>query len=151
MSNDEWEDLCRDCGGWEWIDSEATGKNEFGENVGLGRLKEALEANEWDGSGGGGGDVDADEFEAELGLRGDDEGVTPAAIESGSDFAGMHEAILGHGGEVDAEGDIQVEELESMMLKMQAIKGMSATSCSSICAHIPQHRVERLLISSAHS
>ena len=32
MLNDEWEDLCQDCGGWEWIDGEETGsaKNEFG-------------------------------------------------------------------------------------------------------------------------
>lgn len=127
MSSDEWEDLGLDCGGWQWIDSEAKGKNEFGEKLGLERLQEALEANEWDG-----GDFTADEvdLENELGLRRDDNTVDDIAVER-DDVVGIREAILGQDtlADEDDEGDAQVEELESMMLKMQAIKGLSGILC----------------------
>ncbi|KAL8759920.1 MAG: hypothetical protein Q9184_003480 [Pyrenodesmia sp. 2 TL-2023] len=133
MSDEEWEYLCRECGGWEWIDSEAAGKNEFGEKVGLERLQETLEVNEWGGDGGNDLDAEDDDikdFEAQLGLRHESEGAAPAGMELGNDFEGMHEAILGLGEEdeddVGSEGDIQVEELENMMLKMQAIKEKGA-------------------------
>ncbi|KAI4279316.1 MAG: hypothetical protein LQ337_000347 [Flavoplaca oasis] len=123
MSNEQWEDLGLDCGGWQWIDSEAKGKNEFGENVGLERLKEALEANEWDGAGGLGAD-DLD-LEEELGLREHEDTEDDIELERDG-VVGLHKAILeGHASEEeDTEGDAQVEELESMMLKMQAIKGL---------------------------
>lgn len=133
ITPEEWEDLCRECGGWEWIDGEATGKNEFGENVGRERLKEALEANEWDGGGGGifnANDIDTEELESELGLLDDGSPTPRGIIDVRSDFAGMHEAILGQSEDVANDddpgggGDIQVEELEGMMLKMQAIKGL---------------------------
>ncbi len=129
MKDDKWEDLCRECGGWEWIDIEATGKNEFEEKVGLERLQETLEANEWDQGGGDAADTEdaIKDFEADLGLLDDAKGATPTGMDLGHDFDGMHEAILGQGeeGADDAcsEGDVHVEELESMMLKMQAIKG----------------------------
>ncbi|KAI4260618.1 MAG: hypothetical protein LQ352_000180 [Teloschistes flavicans] len=120
ISNDEWEDLCQACGGWEWIDGEARGKNRFGENVGLDRLKEALEANEWDGR------IDDtqtdDDLENELGLG--DRKLRDWEPELETDGAGMHDAILMHDNKdkADIESDMQVQELENMMLKMQAIK-----------------------------
>ncbi|CAL8574575.1 hypothetical protein XPA_000530 [Xanthoria parietina] len=124
MSSDEWEDLGLDCGGWQWIDSEAKGKNEFGEKLGLERLQEALEANEWDG-----GDFTTDEvdLENELGLRRGETTVDDVAVER-DDVVGIREAILGQDTleDEDDEGDAQVEELESMMLKMQAIKEKGA-------------------------
>lgn len=124
ISNDEWEDLGLDCGGWQWIDSEATGKNEFGEKLGLERLQEALGANEWDG-----GDLGADEtdLEQELGLRENENTFDNDIALERDDFVGIREAILGQDAleEEDTDGDAQVEELESMMLKMQAIKGLS--------------------------
>lgn len=127
MSSDEWEDLGLDCGGWQWIDSEAKGKNEFGEKLGLERLQEALEANEWDG-----GDFTTDEvdLENELGLRRGETTVDDVAVER-DDVVGIREAILGQDTleDEDDEGDAQVEELESMMLKMQAIKGLSGFLC----------------------
>ncbi|KAL8860013.1 MAG: hypothetical protein Q9178_003562 [Gyalolechia marmorata] len=120
MSNDQWDDLCLDCGKWQWIDSEAEGRNEFGETLGLKQLKEALEANEWDG-----GDLDAGEidFEVILGLRERDNSHDGMELER-DDVVGSREAILGQHELVEeaTEGDAQVEELESMMLKMQAIK-----------------------------
>ena len=127
MSNDQWEDLGLDCGGWQWIDSEAKGKNEFAENLGLERLKEALETNEWDG----GGDLGADELDLEeLGLREHENTEDDVELER-DDVVGLREAILGdHASEEeDTEGDAQVQELESMMLKMQAIKGLSRLPC----------------------
>ncbi|KAL9637511.1 MAG: hypothetical protein Q9204_001859 [Flavoplaca sp. TL-2023a] len=128
MSNDQWEDLGLDCGGWQWIDSEAKGKNEFGENLGLERLKEALEANEWDGGGGLG--ADELDLEEELGLREHEHTEDDIELE-GDGVVGLREAILeGHASEEeDTEGDAQVEELESMMLKMQVIRGLSRFSC----------------------
>ena len=46
VTNEEWENLCRDCGSWEWIDGELDGKaesngegkkekNEFGGESGI--------------------------------------------------------------------------------------------------------------------
>ncbi|THV63508.1 hypothetical protein D6D28_10622 [Aureobasidium pullulans] len=43
------EEICLDLG-FEYIHIDATGKNEYGENLGLERAKEALEANEWSAS-----------------------------------------------------------------------------------------------------
>ncbi|KAL8760192.1 MAG: hypothetical protein Q9199_000214 [Rusavskia elegans] len=125
MSNDEWEDLGLDCGGWQWIDSEAKGKNEFGEKLGLERLQEALEANEWDGN-----DLSEDgtDLEKELGLQDHENTFDDDFGLERDDVVGIREAILGQDAleEEDTEGDAQVEELESMMLKMQAIKEKGA-------------------------
>lgn len=74
IEEEDWEDLGRECGGWECIDggiplssrdgdgNEGPGKgrregrtNQYGEKIGMDRLVEALEANEWEGGGGGGG------------------------------------------------------------------------------------------------
>ncbi|KAL8998280.1 MAG: hypothetical protein Q9169_002594 [Polycauliona sp. 2 TL-2023] len=130
MSNDGWEDLGLDCGGWQWIDSEAKGKNQFGEKLGLERLQEALEANVWDGGGGGDPEVDAAGLEDALGVREHEHALDDLELER-DDLVGLREAILGaHDAseeeeeEEDAEDDAQVQELESMMLKMQAIKGL---------------------------
>ncbi|KAL8710063.1 MAG: hypothetical protein Q9220_005334 [cf. Caloplaca sp. 1 TL-2023] len=129
ISPQEWEDLALDCGNWEYIDSEATGKNEFGEKVGLDRLKEALEANEWDGEGGT-SDDDYGDFERELSGGQDVEVATNRGrIEQDEeDTIGMREPILkgddeARNSDTEVEKDIQVEELETMMLRMQAIKG----------------------------
>ena len=83
------------------------------EPVGVARIKEALEANDWAGGGDAGlegGDDDAFEntFAAE-------------EAEMGIELFGMKGAI--HGEEGDDEAP-QVEELEQMMQRMQAIKGM---------------------------
>lgn len=58
----EWEDICTDTG-FEYVDFDKTGKNEFGEKVGVHRIREALEACEWDSAEGLdlGEDEDGDE------------------------------------------------------------------------------------------
>ncbi|KAL8968404.1 MAG: hypothetical protein Q9197_004905, partial [Variospora fuerteventurae] len=123
------------------------GRNAYGEKVGVDRLREALEAGVWWGDGGVGGggeeeeedvDVDVDAFERELGLKGDESGGLEELVGS-DDCRGMREVILqqqsaemdGNTEEEEEEeetddGDVQVQEMESMMLKMQAIKDQSA-------------------------
>ena len=139
---EQWEDLARECGGWEYIDAEATGTNEFGEKVGMDRLKEALEATEWEGGDGGIEDEGLDEM---LGLN-EGEILNTEDLEVESDGPGIREAILGQSNGKEGDGqekpsgnlegqEGQTEELEVIMLKMQAIKGMSLFSLQNPCSH----------------
>lgn len=126
VTNEERENLCMECGSWEWIDGELDGKgesnaegkkerNDFGEKVGIERLKEALEACEWEGA-------DVDTVSDDLGLE---DGFGDEAAQVEREFMGLNMAV--NGGEGADEGEDEgVEELESMMLKMQAIKDMGA-------------------------
>ena len=111
-SSDEWDELCMEHG-FEYIDSEATGKNEFGEAVGIQRIRESMEAGEWESS-------------ADLDIDGDVEGFDGSfaaeEAEMNMELYGMKDALHGE----DAEGELDekdVEELEMMMRKMVAIKG----------------------------
>ena len=131
MESEEWEDVCRECGGWEWIDGELGGaekegktgvkeeeRNAFGEKVGLERLREALEANEWEG-----GDADEGDLSDDLGLGEDGFGAEVGQLES--EMMGLKMAVSGEGEDGDM-GDEGVEEMERMMVKIQAIKDMGA-------------------------
>ncbi|KFY10698.1 hypothetical protein V492_04888 [Pseudogymnoascus sp. VKM F-4246] len=115
-ATEEDEDDLIDC--FEVVNAGATGKNEFGEVVGLERVRQALEANEWTGAGGEG---DVDELEEELGLgAGDVEG----GFEIGEDdVEGMKRPIFGKD---DGEEEESVEGMEALMLKMQAMRGLGA-------------------------
>lgn len=109
-SAEEWDEVCMEYG-FEFVDSEARGRNEFGEEVGIKRVEEALKAQEWDGGDG----VEAEfEDEEEFG-----EGFDAEEREMGMELFGMKNAI--HGLEDDEEA--QVEELENLMRRMVAIKG----------------------------
>lgn len=112
--SDEWDELCMEYG-FEFIDSEAKGKNEFGEAVGLQRIREALEAGEWETSA----DLDLDD-EAE-GFEGS---FAAEEAEMNVELYGMKDALHGEDGEGEL-GEKDVEELEIMMKKMVAIKGTS--------------------------
>jgi len=123
-SEEEWDELSRD-EGFEYIDATAKGRNEFGELQGIERLREALEANEWE--------TMPDEFDADedaIGLEdgGDEFGESFAAEEAeiNLEWLGVKTAVNG-GDDNEAEG---VEELERMMRKLQAIKGINCF-CSS--------------------
>ena len=106
------------------------------EPQGLERLREALEANSWEG--GGIGDED-DLRVSDLEGSDDDEGSLDFGIskdEMKDEMAGMKKAIYGEvpgqeDDEVDPEQDEEVEKLQAMMLKMQAVRGMS-TFCALI-------------------
>lgn len=94
---------------------------------GLARLREALETNDWEGVDGEGLEVGEEEeegFEAEAAeVEREMLEMRMAIYEAGEALEedGVDEGVEG---EEEHEGeDIQVEELESMMLKMQAIRG----------------------------
>lgn len=131
LPTEEWEDLCRDCGGWEWVDGAvgeepaekiAETRNEFGERVGVARLREALEANEWEGEGG------KEEVAEEARLR-DVDGFGEEVGEMEREMGGLSRAMRGQedgGGEGEEMegGDEEVLGLEAMMLKMQAVRDL---------------------------
>jgi hypothetical protein len=116
--SEEWEDICTDTG-FEYIDFEKTGKNEFGEREGVQRVREALEACEWESAEG-----------LDFAEDGDEEafgGFAAEEAEMNMELFGMKDALHGGGaeGERTAEEEAkEVEELEVMMRKMIAIKGM---------------------------
>lgn len=119
---EEWEDWGIEHGGWEVIDGNAKAgtKNEFGEKAGWERAKEALEANNWEG-----GEVGDDLEDIGLDLAELVEGEVDEEMKR--EMEGMKQAIYG-GGRHDAEeeGDDQdVEEMEVLMRKMQAMRGKS--------------------------
>ncbi|KAF2667120.1 hypothetical protein BT63DRAFT_329909 [Microthyrium microscopicum] len=119
---DEWDDVCREFG-FEYIDSEAKGRNEFGEPAGVERLQEAIEATDWNGDD----DLDFGDFDdpdEEI-----DFSSTFAAEEAemGSELLGLKSSIAhgGDGGQLEDE-ELQVEGLEKMMSQLQAIKDTSS-------------------------
>ena len=100
------------------------------ELMGVDRLREALEANDWDGDDGTEGEINLDDLEA--GEEDDDDrsigfGIDPAEMKE--EMAGMKQAIYegsaGVDGEIEneEEGDKEIEALQAMMLKMQAVRG----------------------------
>ncbi|PQE33458.1 LSM domain-containing protein [Rutstroemia sp. NJR-2017a WRK4] len=128
-SFDEWEDLCQEHG-FEYIDFESKGRNEFSEPMGIERLKEALEANDWDGGNDLGDDLGLDDID------GDDDddksvGFGLEAAEMEMEMFGMKQAIAGEpsgSGDVDEDADQadEVDQLEALMLRMQAVRDMGA-------------------------
>jgi hypothetical protein len=99
------------------------------------RLKEALEANEWEGVEKLGGvisidDLDEDEDEEEGSLS---FGIEAGEMENG--IFGMKQAInrdgadgaggVGCASEIvdELEGDQEIEQLQAMMLRLQAVRG----------------------------
>jgi alpha/gamma adaptin binding protein p34 len=99
--------------------------------MGVERLREALEANDWDGNDGSEGDINFDDLEAG---GGDDEdagsigfGIDPAEMKE--EMVGMKQAIYEGSTVMDdeieneEEGDEEIQALQAMMLKMQAVRG----------------------------
>jgi hypothetical protein len=103
--------------GFEIVDAAATGKNEFGEKVGVERVREALEANSWAGKKGE--DIDVEKLEKELGIGlGDD---LEGGFEIGKDeMDEMRKPIFGWDGGDEEEG---VEEMGAIMSKVLALRG----------------------------
>ncbi|KAG0648660.1 Small nuclear ribonucleoprotein Sm D3 [Hyphodiscus hymeniophilus] len=123
-SFDEWEELCQKSG-FEYIDFASKGRNEFSEPTGLGRLKEALESNDWEGDDES-GEVDLEDFDEEDDEAEGSKGFGIDAEEMEMEMAGMKRAIYGGGldleeDENDDDQDDEVEKLQTMMLKMQAV------------------------------
>ncbi|KFY22644.1 hypothetical protein V493_06449 [Pseudogymnoascus sp. VKM F-4281 (FW-2241)] len=101
--------------GWEVFDGTATGKDEFGGAVGVERVREALESNEWTNENEG-----VDELEKELGIGGED---VEGGFEIGEDdVEGMRRPLFG----MDEGEEEGVEEMEALMLKMQSMRDLGA-------------------------
>jgi hypothetical protein len=92
--------------------------------MGLVRLKEALEANDWEGGDDFGEDINLEDLEKDNENSEGSVGFGIDASEMEDEMTGMKRAIYG-GGEVEdeADQDMEVERLQAMMLKMQAVKG----------------------------
>ena len=134
LSSEEWEDLCRNEGGWEYIDGRIgdteksysendKGLNEFGEQVGIARLKEALEANEWESAAIDGADS--------LNDWGDDNtGLEMADVKVGVDMAALGKGLVEDreegGRREELAGEEDVQALERMMTRMQAVRDLGA-------------------------
>ncbi|KAK4164951.1 hypothetical protein QBC43DRAFT_209604 [Cladorrhinum sp. PSN259] len=139
---DDWEDLCAGCGMefvyWENTKKGEKGKrNEYGERVGIERVLEALESNDWDG--GKGYDDDGEEEEEEDEGRDEDEKDFGVGLGKDDDFEALKKAIFSggdDGGEGGSKGeeeedearldDENIKSLERMMQKLQAVRDMSA-------------------------
>jgi hypothetical protein len=114
--------------GWEVVDGAATGKNEFGEVVGVERVREALETNEWAGE-----DGDEEDLEEELGFGGE---LAEGGFEIGeNEVDGMRRPLFGREEGEEEEG---VEGMEALMLKMQAMRG-------EFCPRPSGHMLTRML------
>lgn len=126
------DDLCVQYG-FELIEYAAEGKNEFGEKVGLERLREALEANEWADIG----EPDDGQLDSDIDqLEGSDDGIQGFArdeAEMTAELFGMKAALNGTDFEPDADDiwtprsqEREVEDLDRMMSKLLVVKEQSA-------------------------
>ncbi|KAF5506684.1 hypothetical protein CGCS363_v005404 [Colletotrichum siamense] len=173
---EEWEELCAEWG-LEFVQvrggKKDDGRNEFGEKMGIPRVLEALESNDWAADAGPDVDSDLEDVEAEMaGLPrkprpladGDDDefDFDPESLDFGfdrADFEGLKKAIWnleleqqqaddeGEGKDGDRKKDSdgannatkkeaddeeeqldaeEIEKLEGMMRKLQAVRDMSA-------------------------
>jgi hypothetical protein len=123
MGFEEWDDICRGFG-FEYIDGGAKGKNEYGEPVGLERLKEAIETTEWESGDGDLADLEDLDEEGleEIGEWGD---FSKEEEEMGVELLGLKSAIhAGEDGEEEEDEAALVEEMSKLMGRLQAIKGM---------------------------
>ncbi|KAK4247035.1 alpha and gamma adaptin binding protein p34-domain-containing protein [Corynascus novoguineensis] len=122
-------------------------RNEFGERVGMARVIEALKANDWSGGGGweeGGEPGEENQENEDKDDEEEDDEFDPEKLDLGfdkEDFAGLRKAIWsgnrdgdGEGPEKELEeneeneeiGEEDVQQLERMMLKLQAVRDASA-------------------------
>lgn len=108
------EEQCLDLG-FEYVHLDATGKNEYGEELGLGRAKEALEANSWSAQS-------EEDDEEEIGDFGNEE------AQMNAELMGMKASLLDPENEGDDEeaggAAFQIEGMEQMMSQLLAIRGM---------------------------
>ncbi|KAK5654792.1 hypothetical protein OQA88_6828 [Cercophora sp. LCS_1] len=133
---DEWEDVCTEWG-LEFVhvgrdDGKDGGRNEFGERMGVERAREALMANDWSGGGMADGEDEFGGF-----AEGDDAEGMDFGFDK-EDFVGLKKAIWNAAGgedgmDVDGEGSKEeelgeedVQKMERMMLKLQAVRDRSA-------------------------
>ncbi|KAJ6128507.1 Alpha/gamma-adaptin-binding protein p34 [Penicillium samsonianum] len=146
-----WEDQLFDMGllGWEVVEwdpkevSEVETRNQYGEREGMPRIKEVLETHDWSMVGGDAGfdedndpDMDSDDdLQDQLLGMGGSRGFGDEVHELEREMFGLRMAIERGGGDGDerddsdhddGEDEIDVESMEALMMRMQAIKDMSS-------------------------
>ncbi|KAK3370346.1 alpha and gamma adaptin binding protein p34-domain-containing protein [Podospora didyma] len=137
---DEWEDYCAEAG-LEFVHfstgggtSSAAGKdktekkekNEFGETVGIQRVLEALQANDWSG----GAEDDDEEVTTTKKLEGGDE-FDPDSLDFGidpEDFEGLKRAIIWGEGEAEDDGEERGESSAKKKPNDKAVPAVPAAS-----------------------
>jgi hypothetical protein len=119
LEGEEWEDFCQE-NSFEYIDAEAKGRNEYGEPVGMERLREALETTDWEGNA----DLDLDDFEDidDFGDVVNWDGLAGEQAEMNIELLSMKTALSDGAFEEGAEEE-QIEEMGRMMSRLMAIKG----------------------------
>ena len=130
MDQEEWEDMCLPYG-FEYVDFSAHGTNEFGEEVGFERLKEALEANEWADDGASDSELNLED----LNLNAEDDGndFSRDEAEMTAEIFGMKAALAGDDFEPEGtdflnpkQQENQVDDLDRLMSRLLAVKESSA-------------------------
>ncbi|KZF26571.1 hypothetical protein L228DRAFT_279749 [Xylona heveae TC161] len=121
---EEWDDSCQDHG-FEYVDLNAKGRNEFGEPVGLPRVIEALEANDWAAPQLGLGDED-DEHEDPEANTGFDAEATEVEGEVFGLKNALREALEDHDGQAGDDEEGQVEDLDALFGHVLAIRDSTA-------------------------
>ncbi|XHG01125.1 hypothetical protein AWENTII_004526 [Aspergillus wentii] len=146
-----WEDQLYEIGvmGFEVVRWDPKGvederRNRYGEYQGMRRIKEVLETHDWTASEDPDvGNLDDDLERHLLGLDDDDTGFGLEVNELEREMVGLRMAIERGGGdggssdededEDDGDDEIKVESMEALMLRMQAIKGMSLIQIEAVC------------------
>ncbi|KAI9683542.1 MAG: hypothetical protein M1820_010919 [Bogoriella megaspora] len=135
ITYDEWDDIAREFG-FEFVDAEAKGRNEYGEPQGIPRIREALETNDW--AMDEPLDLDDDEDPTQSSTS-DDNDLGMGSLEFNSEFTALKTALVSNSGEdgrdEETVEDEQVDQLDRMMAHLQAARGML-------------HRFQQLLTSS---
>lgn len=118
---------------WDPASPESKEKNEFGELQGLPRIKEGLSALDW---GSPSADDDEEEEEENFLAGMDDGGLGLEVGQLEREMMGLRFAINNNGNDNDNDDDgnndndggdseLQVDDLEALMMRMRAIKGVS--------------------------
>ncbi|TKX24933.1 hypothetical protein C1H76_2886 [Elsinoe australis] len=121
LDYDEWEELCLDQG-FEYIDADATGKNDFGEAVGLERLKDAVKTNDWEPQISSALDDDGEAGDFGEGNFGMEE------AEMNAELWGLKASLLTGTEEDDERPEnqkVDVDSLETLMRQAMSIKEAS--------------------------
>ncbi|KAI5819052.1 hypothetical protein BZA77DRAFT_305591 [Pyronema omphalodes] len=113
--SEEIEDLCQRHG-FEVIDFQAKGKNEYGETQGMVRVREALEANDWVGGDGELQGLSDDEEE-------DRDGVMLVGEEMQREMLGLRQAIAADDTD-EVEDEKEVEKLEEVMQRLVMLRDL---------------------------
>ncbi|KAF2156648.1 hypothetical protein K461DRAFT_289045 [Myriangium duriaei CBS 260.36] len=127
--NEELDDFAVDHG-FELVDADTAGKDDFGEQQGLARIVESVEANDW---------------QPTASAISDDEAMSEQQ-EMNSELWGMKASLLNGGGDEDDQDEAQlVQGFESLLASAQAVKELGADLPPEERAKLQQRAIVRLV------